>query len=61
MAFPIGTLASKAAIADAPAAAAKLQAAVALAAVRTLGSAVPSRSVRLPYGRSAKSLAKLKF
>ena len=59
--LPVEPLACEAAIADASAAAAKLQAAFALAAARALRSAVPSRSVCLPYGRSAKSLAMLKF
>ena len=59
--LPVEPLACEAAVADASAAAAKLQAAFALAAARALRSAVPSRSVCLPYGRSAKSLAMLKF
>ena len=59
--LPVEPLACEAAVADASAAAAKLQAAFALAAARALRSAVPSRSVCLPYGRSTKSLAMLKF
>ena len=59
--LPVEPLACEAAVADASAAAAKLQAAVALAAVRALGSTVPSRSGRRSNGRNARSFSKLQL